>query len=286
MLRYLHILLLVVSPHTYADTFPRFTIPSMCDMADAIVEGENSDGDKVSIHRVYKRSEHLAADMKELIVVDLGKHNRQLWNGRTLRIAGPTLETKKLLLFLSYSAATKSWSALHTIESHGVTGSCGVLWHDGTQSWQYIQTMNPGPYGLVPSDSVEVIRSKIEKGLTDSQAWRAVRALENPDEKAVALCKYLLERTSPTGTDWTFLFHVREPLGALGDTAVQPLIDVLKTARPEDKLDQVVLILYDLGPKAKPAIPFLLKLLDHPNKTHAEYVRAALKSIQKTDSTR
>lgn len=285
--RYLHILLLVLSPHAYADDYPRLTISTMCDRADAIVEGENSDGDKVAIHRIHKRSEHLAEDTKEIIVADLGLHNRQLWNSYNFTPTGPTPETKKLVIFLAYTAATKSWSALSTITTKGVTGSGGVLWHDKIQSWKYVQTMNPGPYGLVPSsDSVDVIRAKIEKGLADSRAWRAVLTIENPEEKAVALCKYLLERTTPTGTDWTFLFHVREPSGALGDTAVQPLIDVLKTAQPDDKLDQVVLVLYDLGAKAKPAIPFLVKLLDRPNKTHPEYIRAALKSIQSADSAR
>jgi len=109
--------------------------------------------------------------------------------------------------------------------------------------------------------------------------WERARIIPHPQEKAIVLCSYLLKRTSPEGQHRTYRSRVRRVLPGLGEQAVAELVLLLENAIPGDRLDDAVLILYDLGSAAKPAVPHLAALLQEPGYVHPVRVIEALGRI-------
>jgi hypothetical protein len=64
----------------------------------------------------------------------------------------------------------------------------------------------------------------------------------------------------------------------LGKHAVPALIQVLRNAPANEKLDPTVIILYDIGPPAALAVPDLHGLLAQPERAYTGYVLSALGS--------
>jgi len=269
----------------WADTFPRYTVDAMCNMADVIIEGTYLGGNIVQIDRIHKSSPALNKTSKIIEVEQLQQHDIALW--RDPPEHGATLATRKLALFLMPGSKASEWASIATIDADGGCGSCGLFWFDDSTCYGYMQTMNPGPYGLFaathPSSwqiplTISNLRADIATGLANSSEWRRSLALQDPSEKAQALARYLLNSTSPLGDKGTFLYAVREPMAALGKSAVPALIQVLRNAPANEKLDPTVLILYDIGQPATPAIPDLCALLTQPERVYTGYILAALGS--------
>jgi hypothetical protein len=196
---------------------------------------------------------------------------------------GKTLETRNLVLFLVQKKPGE-WTSISTIDGEGQCGSCGLFWFDDLTCYGYAQETNPGPYVLLPPKhaswripkTIVDLRTDIETGLANSREWRRSLAIENPAEKARALARYLLKSTSPKGDKGTYLWAVRQPLAALRKDAVPALIQVLRTAPVDERLDPAVLILLDIGAPAAPATPDLIRLLDEPERAFTGYVLSAL----------
>lgn len=273
--------LLAFAAPARADSFPHTSVDLMCDRADLIIEGRWLGDDKVSIASVLKPSADLPEGTKEINVRLLGKHSRRLGCGWEKEAA--TLEAKHLVGFLEKGA--EGWQSLYTIDAEGACGSCGLFWFDDQACYGYGQFCNPGPYvlsrghdgGRTPKD-LAALRKEIAAGLGNSRRWREALAVKDPAKKARALAAYLLPRTSPPGDKGSYRWAVREPLRELGDEAVPALVEVIESARPDDKLDGAVLVLYDLGPKARSAVPLLCKLLDAPKQADASYILSALET--------
>lgn len=268
-----------------AGLLPGFTVDAMCDQSEMIVEGKYLGDNKVKILRIYKKSEHFKKNPKELEIDYFDKHSRLIYNGFMRK--GTILKTNNVVLFLTYNEKINKWDSLYTIDKQDGCGSCGLFWYDNIACYGYIQIKNPGPYVLVSSKeikghripkNIKVLRSEIINGLINSRRWRSSLALENPSEKAKALAKYLLSSTSPKYDKGTYHYLVRDHLPQLKEHAVSVLIETLRKSQPKDDLNQIVLILYDIGYDAKPAVPFLCKLLNCPRQVYTGYVLSAIKT--------
>jgi HEAT repeat protein len=65
----------------------------------------------------------------------------------------------------------------------------------------------------------------------------------------------------------------------LGADAISPVVEVLRAGMKADEDSNLpVLILYDIGRPAQPAVPVLLELLERPGKTSRYYICAALRT--------
>ena len=161
-------------------------------------------------------------------------------------------------------------------------GSSGLVWIEEGKCYRYEQWQNPGPYVLLLSrehGTEEALRAAVRKGLADRGVWERVQEIAHPQEQAIVLCSYLLERTSPEGGHRTYRSRVRRVLPTLGEQAVAELVVLLQNAIPGDRLDEAVLILNDLGPAAKAAVPHLVPLLRQPSYVHPARVIGALGRI-------
>jgi len=265
-----------------ADSFPGYSVDQMCDMADLIIEGTYLGKNRIRINKILKATPLLAKDTKVVDVVKLDQHSRSV--GFPLQKDSKAITTKDLVVFLVFKKEAGTWTSIATIDADGNCGSCGLLWYDASTCYGYVQIMNPGPFVLVSAKenewripkNVADLRADIKTGLANSREWRRSLAIKDPGKKAQALARYLLKGTTPKGDKGTYLYYVREPMAALGKEAVPTLIKILKTAPAEEKLNEVVLVLYDIGPAARPALSELTKLLAKPDRVSTSYVLSAL----------
>ena len=272
--------------NVWADMFPMYSVDWMCDKADVIIECTYLANNVASIDKVYKTSELLKKDDATIEVKQLSQHSKILWNG--FNKTGNAIKTQKIVLFLNRKITSDVWESIATIDDEGSCGSCGLFWFDDLTCYGYRQARNPGPYVLMPATSdrqripktINALRKDIETGLVNSTAWRAALAINNPTDKARALSQYLIRRTAPQGDKGTYLFAVREPMRKLGKDAFPALMDILQNTLPEDDLNETILILFDIGIEARPASPYLCKLLSAPKQVHTTYVLSALESIR------
>ena len=270
-----------------AEVRPQWSVDQLCARAELIIEGEALGNDVVRITKVHKRSKHLLRGLTSLRVDELDSLPRSLWKNRRPRSSEeptPTTErisTRTLVLFANFDPQRKLWRT--------VDGMPSVFWVDDITCYGYVQIL-VGGYELVSASdeprgafkkvpaSLATLRSQIAGGLENARRWQRALALRDPDEKAEALSRYLLARTSPPGDRGTYRFAVRAPMGALKSHAVGALLRVLRSLRPGDDPNEVVLILYDLGPLARSAVPSLCRLLKQPGHTNEGYVVAALRT--------
>ncbi len=278
------VMIVMLQTIAWAGTLPHYTINVMCDKADTIIEGTYLGGNKVKIDKVLKASELLDDKTETIEVSRLNEHGKTFWDDSVLK--GKTLETKKLVLFLSWDNALGKWESISTIDRNGTCGSRGLFWHDDSSCYAYIQVLNPGPYvlisakeadGLIP-ETLADMRTDIVTGLANSREWQRSLEIEDPSKKAKALARYLLKSTSPQEGKGSYLHAVREPLVALGEDAIPALMHVLRTAPAGERLDVTVLVLYDIGSPSAQALPELRKLLAQPERVYTGYVLSALGS--------
>jgi protocatechuate 3,4-dioxygenase beta subunit len=108
-------------------------------------------------------------------------------------------------------------------------------------------------------------------GLAFKAKWDAILKIQDPAAKAAKLAVYVKPEQYPTG--------LREEMAKLGAAAVPELIKVIQAGMTNgEDLHLPVLILFDIGTPAKPAVPLLLELLKKPGKTSPYYICSALRT--------
>lgn len=118
------------------------------------------------------------------------------------------------------------------------------------------------------------LADRVRQYLIYSQLKREL-AIADPNEKAKRLLRYFFG--APEGYDGRHDYLVRKHVRELGGKAVGPIIEILKKAEPRHKLDNLMYILCDIGKPAKPAVPYLLKMLEQRGRTTTYYILGALK---------
>jgi hypothetical protein len=108
--------------------------------------------------------------------------------------------------------------------------------------------------------------------------FQRVLGISDPNEKAVRLCRYISPGAAPKNYRGRYNGPIRIHLRELGECAVKPLVDILSKAEPHHKLNTAVLTLYDIGKPAKPAVPYLLRMLEQKPRTSTYYILAALQT--------
>jgi hypothetical protein len=262
-----------------AEILPSGNVYQMCADADAIIIGDQLQGDTSSVSKWLKASVQDAPT--SIVMNDLGKLSKSIdayWQ-RDSKLQPQLLTTRHFVAFLKHRAGT--WQSMDTIESSGVWGSGGMIWIQDGICYRYSQAFNPGPYDLskaIKLNTETELLKAIDVGLDDAAKWNMALSTADPLLRAQALTKYTLASTSPESPRGTYRYRTREPLRKLGQTAVPALRSQLKGWRDGDSLNEVVLILRDIGPEAKAAVPDLVALLKHPERVHPSYVIAALKT--------
>ncbi len=255
-------------PSVQAELLPTWSPHAMCAEADAIVAGERVGANRVAVHDWLLLPPEGRQAGSILTVTGLEKHGRVISDRGSGEAPGQQrrrLSSQRLLCFLE--AKGDSWRPLAAAEA----GSSGLVWLEQGRCYRYHQLQNPGPYSLLPAGDHRTegeLRVAIGQGLADRRQWEQAQAITHPEEQAIVLCSYLLERTSPEGGHTTYRNRVRRVLPKLGVRAVAELVLLLRNARPGDKLGDAVLSLNDLGPVARPAVPDLAALLQRPNLVH------------------
>lgn len=266
----------IASVPALAELIPTSTVHEMCADAKAIVVGEQIGASQIRVEEWLLAPTEAKWKKDVLEVVTLSNHSRTI-----SRLAGPkrSLKTRRFVCFLTRKGV--AWYPMQVVG----TGSSGLVWIEDNQCFRYRQEMSPGPLRLLPDEKLKNekdLRAEIEKGMHDRRAWKRLEQIIHPEEKAIVLASYLLARTSPEGARDTYRRRVRRVLPQLGEDAVAELGHLLRTARPEDDLNQTVLVLYDLGRHARPLVPLLAPILEEPKKAHPVRVLEALGRIGDT----
>ena len=247
----------------------------LCGEADAIVLGERIGAARVRVDEWLRPPAGGRIPPPEIEIAGLEDHLRRVTR-RGRERTHESLKTQRLLCFLERKGA--AWYSMIPL----TTGSSGLIWIESPHCYRYRQIGDPGPCILTPDRDCPTetqLRKQVAKGLADRRAWEDALRISHPEEKAIVLASYLLTRTSPEREQGTFLPRVRQFLPQLGSAAVREVVEILRTARPGDRLDEAVLVLNDLGPAARPAVPLLLPLLKRPGQVHPARVLAALGRI-------
>lgn len=277
------LVLLWLTAGAQGDLLPHKTVQEMCFAADLIVAGTDLGNGKVRVDHVFYASVTITDAVKTVEAPSITKHNKiikGIWaRGKDVL----PITTNQLVLFLR-QAKDGALEPFHMIGK----GSQGLFWYDGEGCYGYEQIMNPGPYVLmryrtgarrIPSGK-EAMWRQIKVGLAQRKRWEAIEAIQDRAERARQMGAYLLPHTAPEG--YAQAVNLRKVIGKIGPEAVPALIEVLEKARPDDKLNIVVLTLYDIGcahPQAlRPAVPALCKLLKDPGPNSLYYILAPLKA--------
>ncbi|MCB1230973.1 MAG: hypothetical protein KDN19_11930 [Verrucomicrobiae bacterium] len=262
-----------------ADMFPHWDVYWMCADADAVVVGEQLDGDKVTVKKWIKGADSDAP--ATIFIAGISKHSKSInafWS-RLGKQKATTLSTRHFVAFLVHEDGT--WKSMATIEESDLCGSCGMIWIQDGRCYRYAQAMNPGPYDLYEATDLKSeadLMRAIEVGLRDADVWSKALNADDLALRAQMLSAYALASTSPENPRDTYRYRTREPLRNLGAVAVPALRSQISKWQEGDSLDEVVLILYDLGPVAQSAVPDLVTLLRQPERANPYYVISALRT--------
>lgn len=277
MLRLLPCLVLSALP-ALGERLPTWSPHQMCAEADAIVLGDRVGANRVAVREWILPPSDGRREGSSINITGLDKHGRIIGPPPpgADREQGKRLKSQRLLCFLEEKG--DGWRVMAAAGQ----GSSGLVWIEEGKCYRYEQWQNSGPYVLLPSrqhQTEETLRAAVGNGLADREVWERAQKIPHPQEKAIVLCSYLLERTSPEGPHRTYRIRVRRVLPSLGTQAVAELVVLLQNAVPGDRLDEAVLILNDLGPAARAAVPHLVGLLRHPGYVHPARVIEALGRI-------
>lgn len=251
----------------------------MCADADAVVVGEEVDGDRVTVTKWISGAANDAPTT--LVIADISKHSKVInafWSGFSKRTA-TALTTRHFVAFLEHKGGI--WRSMETATISGLCGSCGVIWIQDGQCYRYSQAMNPGPYDLYGAKDLRTeddLMRAIEVGLRDADVWSKALNTEDVALRAEMLTAYTMASTSPEKPRTTYRFRAREPLRKLGAGVVPALRRQIARWQEGDSLDEVVLILYDLGHDAQSAVPDLVALLRQSERANPYYVIGALRT--------
>lgn len=251
----------------------------MCADADAIVVGEQIDGDTVTVTKSIKGGADPAP--ATIVITDLVKHSKLIdafWS-RIGKQPVKSLTTRHFVAFLERKEG--NWYSMATIEDSGLCGSCGMFWIQDDHCHWYVQAGNPGPYDLAEAkdfkSEADLMRA-IEVGLSDAAHWSKALNTEDLALRAQAIAAYSLASTSPEKPRTTYRSRAREPLRKLGASSVPALRSQLARWQAGDSLNEIVLTLYDIGHDARAAVPDLVALLSQPERAHPYYVISALRT--------
>jgi hypothetical protein len=263
-----------------------FSIDEKCNSADLIIEGIYLGNDMVQVDKIYKNSPKLESGASKIKINLLDKHDRAI--GKLFNPQNENIKATHLVVFLKYSDMTSTWESFATIDINGVYGSSGLFWFDNSTCYGYLQIWNPGPYCLISGDgnripkTIEDMREQIKIGLEkleNAKNWADTLAIQDPLEKARALSKYLLKSTAPKNDKGTYLYYVHDIILKIGKIAAPVVVAILENAQEDDNLNETVRILRGFGPDAKPAVPFLCKLLGSLKRANPNYISWALQAI-------
>jgi hypothetical protein len=276
-MRLVVLLLFLTTGWCRGEFFPRWSVHYMCADADAIIIGDHLQDDTVKVTKWIRAVEDAPPDSIE--IAEISKHSKTRQSPWYPAGSKPSLhvDSRHFIAFLQHREGR--WQSLATIGD----GSCGVFWLQKGRCYWYEQGMNPGPYDLSevsagPKTEPDLLR-EIEVGMKEAAAWNKTLQIEDPSRRAEALVAYTMESTSPESSPrLTFRFRTREPLSKLGSAAVPALRNQIGKWRAGDSLNEVVLILYDLGQAARDSVPDLVALLKQPERAHPCSVIVALKT--------
>lgn len=264
---------------------PYDSVQQMCMTSDLIVAGEKVDDTKVRVTEVFYGPDGTPKEEDTIEVLSIPDHTRLL-GGTSNGTSHPKIEIETNRVFLFMLRSKEGQFA--PIHFRG-PGSQGLFWWDEKNCYGYEQKMNPGPYMLFSSGKghgripvgPEAMRKQIAEGLEQRHRWEGIKALKDPRERAQQMAAYLLPRTAPKGYDRSL--NLRQEISIMGADAVPAVTEVLEKAQPDDRLNDAVLILYDIGcdkaagPEViRPAVPALCKLLKNLGKTSLYYLLCPL----------
>lgn len=256
------ILLLFSALQSKAGMLATPSVTGLCAEAVVIAEGDHVGNGHLKVLKIYKGAEQVGTN-SEIVVAGLEKCSKRV------RYTGETLQIDRVVLFMD--------SKLQPLYQIG-DGSGGVFWLSDDACYRYWQPINPGGYALTklqmkPDD----LHTNIEVGLAVAKEWEVVKLLKDPKAMAERMAVYLRQVTWPRGYDGEFDRELRERMPKLGADAVSPVVEVLRAGMKEgEDLNLPVLILYDIGRPAQPAVPVLLELLQKSGKTFPYYICSAL----------
>jgi len=248
-------------PAAAAD-LPEPSLDGLCHDADLVVEGRAAAGGDVEIVRVFAGADLLGGNRASVHVPCVAGLPPVRAGGP--RGAAAPIAPEAVFLFLRRDAADGRW-----LPVAGTTdGSAAAIWVAGGRCLAYGQEESPGPYVLRPCDGAfrgipgdpVALRAAIVSGVARAIAWRATLALADPTERAWALAAWLDPAASPDAERTTRLFHVRAPLLACGEAAVEPLGDLLGRPLPDLRLDTAIDVAGGLGDRGRPLVPRLAAL--------------------------
>jgi hypothetical protein len=240
---------------------PHKSVEQLCFEAELILAGEHLGEGAVRVGRVYWPPEPAARatlDGGDVVLVPSLPHHSKvagfLWSQQD--DPPPPLATRQVVLFLTRSPqghCTPIDPATSDVPTQG--GSQGAFWYDDSACFGYMQIINPGPYILVAGNATgfawrmpanfQALQQQIEAGIDQRQRWQAVRELPDLGDRARAVAAYLLPRTAPEGYGQSL--DIRKELFALCHAAIPAMVEVLRTRRPEDRLNPLLGALWDIG---------------------------------------
>lgn len=230
-----------------AAEIPRPSIVAMCEQADAVVECTQEGDGTFNVSHVFKL--RAGSTIGRVIEVPyFVDHPPVFWNsGGSLKEAKP-LPVDRVLLFLQRTKSSE-WAPL----GEAVGGALGVVWMDGEQAYWYVQFWNPGGLRLwrreegaplsrgliVHDDPLE----EVKIGVVDSQRWQGTLAVAGPEERADALARYLIKRTSPARDFHYFAELARRRLESEFPHGPHAVVDAIHRANQDGRLDHCVQVL-------------------------------------------
>lgn len=236
--------------HTTAADIPRYSIEAMCELADAIVEGEHLGEGRFEVQRVYqlRRGPSISRTVE---VPFIAKQPPQI---ATSGLKEPTgIATSHALLFLNRKA--DYWAPVGIATG----GARGVIWIGEEECYWYVQWSNPGGLRLESrkqdgwgSRGVVFDEDPLDEtssSISINQRWRDNLEERNPILKSKELARYLTRSTSPARDFRFYARMARQQLASEPAHSSLAVVDAIKHSRSSDSLDDCVAAMGSLFPK-------------------------------------